>query len=205
MAGIYIKSIRLAATYDINHDPVLTIKWSMPDNYFEAPESAEKLKGVDVTVTARPSDTSILLPRQLMTCAELEDEIISAAWALGAFDMVRTERSPLYADDDPFDVKFGLASDFGWCGYTIAGQDLVMGDKSGKNAVIEAANDGYVTWLFFPMSLMSPYTKKIHNGKDNTLDNHYCRAGKSDIRMQKWYRPRDYATGHQHIYEFGKK
>lgn len=201
-AGIYIKSISVSATYSAAYPPVMTIVWSMPDT--EIHHDGLSMPGVDASVRSRPSDTTILLYRELMSPAEMEDGILSAAWELGAWDLVRSEHAPRAPGDNWREARYGICSSFGRNDYIIAGQALSQGESAPEAAMAEAAKDGFVTWRFIPLSLAHPVTKKQWGPKDKTLSDGLTRAGNIGDYRESWKRPREPLTAADHIYQLGR-
>lgn len=203
MGGIYIKSVFLAATYIPDHDVCMTITWSMPDHTATV-ETTATLPGLSATMISRPSDTTILLPREMVSPAEIEDCIMAVAWMLGAWDVVRNERAPLDCGEAWQEARYGITSSFGRNTYTIAGQPLAIGESAVESAMQEAARDGYVSWRFIPLALATPIARQRWGNKDRTLKPDCTRDGEPNIGRAPWRRPRDSHTAHEHIYQLGR-
>lgn len=202
IAGIYIKSVSVSATYSTAHAPVLTVVWSMPDHGFVS--EAVSLPGVEATVYSRPSDTTIVLYRDGLAPSDIEDIVLEAAWQFGAWDVVRSERAPMQSPDDWRMSRYGITSSFGRDTMAVLGQPLTQGDGVPDVAMEEAARDGFVTWRFIPLSLATPTARSRWGDRDKTLNATCQRDGVPPISRGSWTRPREPQTAHDHIYQLGR-
>jgi hypothetical protein len=201
MSGIHISRVSIAATYRSEHDAVLTIGWTFPAL---ASIQSTPMDGVEQSVYSRPADTTLLIPRAGQAPSDMEDEILSAAWALGAWDVRRLEKAPIDNPEKMLEPQYGLASDFGYNPYSVNGQPFIIGARSPESALLTAAIDGYVTWAFIPLSLGSEIAKNRWGGKDKTLNAGLTRDGVPNIGRGPWMRPREARTAHEHIYQLGR-
>ena len=185
LTGIYIKSVRIAATHNPKLDQVLCITWSMP----LLCHPVDSITGVKTSVIARPEDTYIYLPTGYLV-DDLEDIIINAAWTLGAWDMCRMESPPINSDNF---IITGIANDFGQPAYSF-----------GEINIKEKIN-GRVSWLFIPLYLASPELKNKFASKDNTLNKNLMRDGLCGRFRAAWMQPKKFGFGNEHIYQLGRQ
>lgn len=204
LAGIYIKSVSISAARELSHDPIITITWSMPDSsaYIESP--SHSMPGVSASIISRPSDTTMSLPREMASPADIEDVVIADAWALGAWDLCRIERAPLPAGADWLESRYGLVGDFGRSDISIAGHPLSVGTRATPEVCEIAARDGYVTWRFVPLSLATPTARRQWAGKDTTLQPDCTRMGEPGGYRGQWRHPADAGTAAEHQYRLGR-
>jgi hypothetical protein len=204
MAGIYVKSVAIAAAHDWTHDPIMLITWSMPDAgaVIDVPEVA--LPGVRASVISRPADTAIRLDRNLASPAELEDAILAAAWEMGSWDLVRLELAPLAAGADWWDARHGIAPSFGRNPYTICGQPLVVGEGADDEVCEAAAVGGYIKWRFLPTTSAGANTRQHRRGKDATLQPNGARPGSPGEHRAAWRHPVKPLTACEHQYQLGQ-
>lgn len=204
MAGIYLKSVDLSAVHDWVHDPVMCITWSMPDHGAAIDAPAVSLPGVSASILSRPSDTTMLLPRDLASPDELESAVMGAAWTLGAWDVRRIEHAPLPQNVDWRQARHGLVGDFGRNPYTIAGQPLAVGEAADDVVCELAAAHGWITWAFVPLAISTPSARKRWGSKDRTLQPDCTRAGVVGSARAKWWYPAAPHTANDHIYQLGR-
>lgn len=204
MAGIYVKTVDLAATYDWEHRPVMTIVWSMPDasSWVDASQAYHRA-GIQASMMVRPSDTAILLDRALASPKEIDDVMLNAAWQLGAWDLVRLERAPLHPGADWQDPGCGIPSSFGY-GYVVGDHPLVTGDQADDETCEQAATHGYITWRFVPLALATPTAKTRWASKDKTLQSDCTRHGAPGAFRARFYNPSQPGTAHEHQYQLGR-
>jgi len=197
LAGHHVKSVWIAALYTPAH-VVATVVWTMP-----AVESdpTEPLKGVTQTVIARPSDTTMLIGTG--AAAAIEAQILGAAWALGAWDVRRTERAPLSNPDEWAMPRHGLGASFGMPGYVIAGTATNSGEHAEHEAIQRAAREGYVVWHFVPLALGAPSMRSKWAGKDKSLADD-CTRGARSITPGPLAGQQQPGHGHEHIYQLGR-
>ena len=201
LAGIYIKSVCIAATYRHSSDAVLTITWSMPD--WSAAIEGTALPGTTADILSRPSDTAIALDRQAATVPELEEMLLSLAWQTGAWDFVRTEQPPLADPTDWRASRHGVANNFGINDYVIAGQPMVTGDAAPESARI-AASTGYVIWRFVPLAFATPTARSRWGLKDKTLQPGCTRVGVTGSYRAPWHHHATPGYGNEHQYQLGR-
>ena len=202
LAGIYIKSVSLCAVRQWQHDAVLSITWSMPDGGSSI--DMPSLPGVTATALSRPSDTAILLARNLTTAPEIEDAVIGAAWALGAWDLCRIESPPLPPGSDWHEARYGVGVGFGRNPYTIMGQPMVMGDRAEDDVCATAARDGYITWRFVPLALATLIARQRWGAKDTTLQSDCTRVGEPGQYRGRWWHPQTPGHANEHQYQLGR-
>jgi hypothetical protein len=204
LAGIYIKSVCICAVRDLTCDPVLTITWSMPDRGAVVDSAALSLPGVSASFTTRPSDTAMLLPRGLVSPAEIEDAVIGAAWSLGAWDLCRIESAPLADGSDWREARYGIKSSFGHSDYVVNGQSLVVGDGAPQSDCEIAARDGYITWRFVPLALATLVARRRWADKDKTLLADCTRSGAPGGYRGQWMHPTVPGTASEQQYQLGR-
>lgn len=204
LAGIYIKSVSISAVRVLSHDPILTITWSMPDSsaYIDAPGLS--IPGASASIISRPSDTTMSLPREMASPADIEDVVIADAWALGAWDLCRIEGAPLPAGANWPESRYGLAGAFGRCDISIAGQPLSAGTRATAHVCEIAARDGYVTWRFVPLTLATPTARRRWAGKDTTLQQDCTRLGEPGGYRGQWRHPVEPHTAREQQYRLGR-
>lgn len=143
--GGRLSSCRIVGLYDGGYPPVLHIHYSgfrrVPLPGGDTPDGVTGMGG-----EAHP-DEIILLPPQKLD--DLERQIVSAAWALGAWDIARIEHPPLPPGADPMLAKWGIIIQFG---------DSEM--------ISRAAKRGWITWSWRP----TWGSIRLHHNKDKTLD-----------------------------------
>lgn len=194
LASLWVRSIWVAALYD-PEDVVATICWSAP---CATSDPAVGPDGVSRTDWRRPPDASILIGRG--RAADVEAQVLACAWALGAWDVRRTEYAPLDRPAEWQEPRYGLAQRFGVGGYAVDGAPLVAGDRS-PEAARRAASDGHVGWHFVPLALASPWMQQRWSGKDRTLDPQTCTRGARAITPRVLVGP---PGGHDHLYLLGR-
>lgn len=200
LAGVFVKSVRVASTY--RGDAIATITWSWPEHGEASRPSG--MPGVSMTVAARPSDTTLALVLPGPTVHEAEHEVLAAAWGLGAWDVRRIEHSPLADPAQWREARYGLASDFGINLVTIAGQPIQAGDRAPTADVRAAASDGWVSWSFVPLALSSRTMRERWGAKDKTLDMDCSRTILiPPMRLAEWHQPEP-GYAHEHIYQLGR-
>jgi hypothetical protein len=205
LAGIYIKSVEIAAVDDAAHDPVLVITWSMPDHTAAISSAALSSPGVAATVLSRPADSVLRLTRESASLGEIEDAVFEAAWQLGAWDMVRLERPPLRPCATWREAGNGVAVSFGRNPYLIDGQPLQMGAAVPDELLDLAARAGYVTWRFVPLALSSPTMRRMWAHKDRTLaGSDATRNTTPGHQRARWAHPTEPGTAAEHQYRFGR-
>lgn len=204
IAGIHIRAVEIAAVRDWLHDPVMRITWTMPDASSVIESPAQSLPGVQASTLSRPSDTCMLLARDLASPDELELATLDAAWSLGAWDLSRVEHAPLPTDANWHEPRYGLMVDFGRNPYTICGQRLATGESANDDVCEIAAVNGWVTWTFSPAALAAPSTRAKYVLQDATLLPNGARPGSPKTPQQRWQHPDEPHIGHQHIYELGR-
>ena len=204
LAGIYIKSISISAVRDPRRQPVLAITWSMPDSSAAIDAPALSLPGVSATAISRPANTAMLLPRSLANPAEIEDAVLNAAWALGAWDLCRTELPPLPSGTDWREPRYGIASAFGQGTYLINGSPLVHAVAPMDKSCALAAREGYITWRFVPLALATPTMRCLWGGKDKTLQPDCTRHGSPGDFRQAWRCPTVPGMAYEHQYQLGR-
>lgn len=197
LAGLYVKSINVAALYAPGQI-VATIVWSLPIAYSEP---SEPLKGVAQTGISRPSDTCLVVG--VGAADEIEAQLLSAAWSLGAWDIRRIESAPLADPAEWAQPRHGIASIFGAGGYVIAGQPTTMG-ASAPGAAQQAAITGWVHWHFIPLALASHSMRERWAGKDQTLPDASCSRGARVIEPRPLAGRQVPGFGHEHIYRLGR-
>lgn len=204
--GIYPKTVSVAACYDvIDHEVIMTISWSMPELELDASDvDIKPMKGIKTTVFSRPADSAIEI-QGYDSLVDLEIDLINAAWTLGAYDLCRLEMSPLPVKADPYEAGRGIASSFGINPYLIMGSPLLVGDQSCERTIENAASNGFIKFRFVPLALSKPSKKQHCLKKDVTLNDDCSRDDLPKLTQQKLYKPRVANTGHEHIYQFGKK
>lgn len=199
LASLYVKSVWIAALYTTG-DVIATVTWSNPVDYAE-PTKVASLPGITQEVWSAPSDSTLSLGRG--SASEIEAEILSAAWALGAWDVRRMEYAPLADPAEWSATRHGVGRNFGVGGYVIMGQPLAMGESS-TEAAQRAARDGYVLWQFVPLALCSPIMQARWRDKDRTLDAATCTRGARHIAPWSLYGKQEIGHAHDHIYELGR-
>ena len=199
LGGIYITSVALSAVHDWTHDVVLTIVWSMPHASAAIDTPGASLPGVRATSVSRPSDTCIVLARDLLSVDELETIMLQAAWETGAPELRRLERSPLPAGARS--TRYGLDGDFGVNTHTIAGQPLSTGSCANDETLALAAQHGWVTLRFCPASLADARYLQRCMDADHGLQHDGSRPGVVGGARAQWYTPHEPGTGHEHIYD----
>lgn len=197
LAGHYAKSIEIAALY-LSSQVAATITWSIPVAYSE---SDEAVPGVEQSRKVRPSDTCILIGTG--SASEIEAQVLSAAWSLGAWNVRRIESAPLADPSQWADNRYGIVIRFGRGGYVIDGQSTISGDRAAEQVVQRAAHDGYVHWQFVPLALSTPIMRKQWGGKDRTLADD-CTRGARRIAPQLLAGKQQIGQGHEHIYQLGQ-
>lgn len=202
LAGIHIKSVSICAVCCWRHDAVLTITWSMPDSGSSI--QVPSLPEVTATALSRPSDTAILLARNLTTPAEIEDAVMSAAWSLGAWDLCRIESPPLPAGTDWHEARYGVAVGFGRNPYTIMGRSMIAGDYAEDEVCATAARDGYITWRFVPLALSTLIARQRWGAKDTTLQADCARSGEPSHYRGRWWHPQTPGQANEHQYQLGR-
>lgn len=202
LAGIYIKSVTVAATRDPHHDVWITITWSMPEVDIDFP--TQGLPCVTATQTSRPSEIAARLPREMRAPSEIEDEILNVAWRLGAWDVVRCETAPLATGGDWREARHGISMNFGCNPYIIAGQAILTGEPAPDELCARAARDGYVHWRFKPLALAAPAMRRLWHQKDRTLDAACRRDGDPRDYRAAWRNPDEPHTAAEHVYQLGR-
>jgi len=203
LAGIYVEAIKIGATYEYDHDLMMTIIWSMPDASAAIESVEHSLPGVAASVLSRPSDTTIELPRGMASQAEIEDAVLQVAWTTGAWCLYRGEHGPLAPGEDFRDLKHGIP--FGRDGTRILGQRISTGDALPIDAYERAADNGWIVWSFGPQSFASARQRKLAQAKDRTLRADCTRAGKPGEYRGRWGYPSEPKTGYEHQYQLGKR
>lgn len=198
LAGHYVRSVWIAALYKPAH-VVATVVWSMPVTWSEP---VTDQPGVTKTYTARPSDTTLLLGTA--SAPAVEAEILSAAWALGAWDVRRNESAPLKNPDEWDKSQHGLAGHFGFGSYAIDGQPISSGDCADLWMIQQAAREGHVHWHFVPLALSSPEMRRRWSTKDRTLADGACTRGARVITPHPLAGKQAHGHGHEHIYQLGR-
>lgn len=196
LTGIYIKSVRIAATHNPDLDCLLCITWSMPF----AKHPMDGLPGIKTTVMARPDDTYICLPNGLYA-DQLEDIIIQSAWTLGAWDMCRLESPPTKTSDF---APNGIANDFGQPDHSFGGSGIQKHAMQSTATMHYAAENGRVSWRFIPLSLTSPEFRSRWVDKDKTLNSTSCREGSPSSYRAAWRLPSMPGFGNEHTYQLGR-
>lgn len=197
IAGLYVKSIRLAALY--TPAPVVAvIVWSMP-----MMADAASLQGGTETALVRPSNTCVALGTG--AAANIEPQVLSAAWTLGAWDVRRIESAPITDPAQWHEARHGLVSGFGVGGHEVKIRGYPLTDGQGAEAAVAqaAARSGHVSWSFVPLALAHPVTRARWADKDSTIAND-CTRGARGIRAQPLAGRQVPGTGHEHIYRLGR-
>lgn len=200
MAGVFVKSVRIASTYSC--DAIITITWSWPEQGER--EQPSGLPGVAMLIAARPSDETLALVLPGPTVHEAERSVLGCAWELGAWDVRRIEHAPLADPSQWAESRHGLASDFGINPTVIAGQPIQVGDRAPSADVQAAAVDGWVSWSFVPLALSARTMRARWGDKDKTLGEDCSRSDPlPTTRLGDWYHP---VPGHanEHIYQLGR-
>lgn len=205
MAGISIKSVSVAATRDSQHDPVMTIVWSMPDSGAAIDAPRLSMPGVSCSMISRPADTAVLIDRDGDSPAEIEDALMAVAWELGAWDMCRDERPPLPDGATWRESRYGVGADFGVNDSIIMGHKLVAGARAPDVVCSIAASDGYVVWRFIPLAMATPTARRLWGHKDSTLQPDCTRAGKPGNHRGAWFNPQTPGMANEHQYQLGRK
>lgn len=208
MAGIYIKSVSVSALYHLLDQFWVTISWTMPDVRSAIEPPGLSLPGVKTSAVLRPSDTAMVLHAPELSPGELEAEVLlPLAWRLGAWDIVRSERAPLAADQDWRDSKHGLLCHFGRNSQAIDGVPLIAGARASDEICATAAKEGWVTWRFVPLALSSPAMQEKWRGADGTLEDADCirRTKTPAYRLPRFSRPTEKNTAADCIFEMGCK
>jgi hypothetical protein len=204
LAGIYVKNVAISIARPVEHDAVLTIVWSMPDNSAAIQSPDMSMPGVQASVVSRPADTVMRLDRALASPAEIEDAVIACAWTVGAWDLARLESGPLPAGADWREPRYGLATSLGHNAYVINGRPLAAGYSAPVEACEVAAHTGLVTWRFVPLALATPTARQRWAPKDSTLLDDCTRDGEPHGYRGKWMHPTLPATGAEHQYQLGR-
>jgi hypothetical protein len=200
LAGVGVKSIRIATTYRL--DAILTITWSWPE--FGEVSQPSGLPGVAMSVAARPADLTLALVLPGPTVHEAEHAVLDVAWQLGAWDVRRMERAPLADPKQWREARHGLASDFGVNLVTIAGVPVQKGDRAPYADLRAAAVDGWVTWSFVPLAFATRTMRARWGGKDKTLEADCTRSGAlPPTHFADWHHPEP-GYAHEHIYQLGR-
>lgn len=199
LAGVGIKSIRIAATYSL--EAMLTITWSWPEVGEVSQPSG--LPGVAMSVAARPADLTLALVLPGPTVHEAEQSVLDVAWQLGAWDVRRIEHAPLADPAQWREARHGLAGDFGINPVTIGGTPVQKGDRA-PVAAAEAGSNGWVTWSFVPLAFATRTMRARWGGKDKTLEADCTRGGTlPPTRLADWHQPEP-GYAHEHIYQLGR-
>ena len=175
----------------------------MPDGH-----SVIKPPGVKTPTVLRTSDTAMVLHAPELSPGELEaDVLLPLAWRLGAWDIVRSERAPLAADQDWRDSKHGLLRHFGRNSQAIDGVPLIVGARASDEICATAAKEGWVTWRFVPLALSSPAMQEKWHDEDVTLEDVDCirRTETPAYRLPRFSRPKEKNTVADCIFEMGRK
>lgn len=201
LAGVFVRSVRLAATYDHRHPLIMTITWSWPElGEIERPGPA----GVVETIRSRPADTLIQIERTRPTVRGIEASFLEDAWLLGAWDVRRTEHAPLADPERWREMRYGLAVDFGHNNISISGSPLQIGDRAPESTLRHAAVEGWVTWTMIPQSLTTPTMRRLWIGKDRTLNSDGRRSTPIPVfHCAEWAHPQP-GYAHDHIYQLGR-
>lgn len=198
LAGHYVRSVWIAALYTRAH-VIASLHWSMPDHWSEP--SKDQL-GIEKTYIGVPSDTTILIGEG--SAVEIEAEILSAAWALGAWDVRRCESAPLRDPAEWDQTRHGVAANFGFGGYIIAGTPTQQGDCADLWMIQQAAKEGYVLWHYVPLALGKPEMQRRWAKKDRTLVDETCTRGARAITPQPLAGRQAPGFGHEQIYQLGR-
>lgn len=201
LAGIYIKNVSISATYNDQHKAVITLVWTFPVN---ASLDSEPLPGIAQSIYSRPSDTVISMDRKGMAPSDIESDVLSAAWTLGAWDVRRLEKAPLEDPSKRKQMGCGITHSFGDDTYMVNRQIFSSGYKADEKTIFEAAKDGYITWSFVPLCLANEIAKAKFGEKDKTLKPDLTRDGEPQIKPGEWARPREPLTACEHIYQLGR-
>jgi len=200
MAGVFVKSVRIAVTYSC--DAILTVTWSWPEHGER--ERPSTIPGVAALVASRPSDQTVALVLPGPTVHEVERSVLVSAWELGAWDVRRIEHAPLADPTQWAESRHGLAVDFGANHVAIAGQALQAGDRAEDAVIQAAASDGWVSWSFVPLSLATRLMRERWGGKDKTLQADCSRViPLPPLRLGEWRQPEP-GRAHEHIYQLGR-
>lgn len=200
-AGIHIKSVSISATYDDSHKAVITITWTFPAG---VSVDSQPLPGVTQEIYSRPSDAVIPMARKGMAPSDIEEDVLFAAWKLGAWDLRRIEKAPLADLAKRKEMGCGITHSFGDDTYSVNGQVFSSGYKADEASMLEAAMDGYITWSFVPLCMASEIARARWGDKDKTLKSDLTRDGEPQISRGKWERPREPLTACEHIYQLGR-
>ncbi len=150
--------------------------------------------GVAVRGCERPEDWRMALDPQPLDV--LDAQYLEAAWALGAWDVARTEHAPLPVGADPADPMYGIAHllhdpyVIRFMGQAAEPMPCPV-DRSAWAQ--QAAQNGWLVWLCKPL-LYGPEIRSGWIQKDRTL-----RAdGGRDARAEPWRAWQPVYRGHDH-------
>lgn len=150
--------------------------------------------GVAVRGCERPEDWRMALAPQPLDV--LDAQYLEAAWALGAWDVARTERAPLPVGADPADPMYGIAHllhDPYVIRFIGQAPEPMPCPVDGAAWAQQAARHGWLVWLCKPL-LYGPAIRAGWIAKDRTL-----RAdGGRDPRAEPWRAWQPVYRGHDH-------
>lgn len=164
--------------------------------------SPQAVPGVAARGCERPEDWRLALDPQPLEA--LDAQYLGAAWALGAWDVARTERAPLPVGADPADPMYGIAHllhDPYVIRFAGEAPEPMPCPVDGAAWAQQAARYGWLVWLCKPL-LYGPAIRAGWIAKDRTL-----RAdGGRDARAEPWraWQPVCRGQDHQAVIRLGR-
>lgn len=131
----------------------------------------------------------------------LDAEMLAAAWALGAWDLGRTEWAPLPASADPSEPARGITAAIG-SPYSITGVEDAPSIRGLDAArwIEDCARNGRLAWLCKPVRYGPELRRQAWIGKDRTLN---ADGGRDPKRWTAWT-PVRLGRDHQTVIRLGR-
>lgn len=148
-------------------------------------------RGIDQSLLCQTRDLLVVVD------GAAECDVLEAAWLLGAWDAVRTERMAIPATKNAHEPRWGIESAFRGCPYSINGDSLSIGDDGGQDDLIAmAAASGWIAWAFKP----TKWSSRVGSNNDKTLLSDGSRQPRDTLITPAPLTGR----AHQHIYRLGR-
>lgn len=190
--GARLSGISMASPLDAAAPPVLRMIWQLG--------GADPLRaptGISGRLYAPTQEWHSAL--DTAAPAVLDAEFLRAAWALGAWDVLRTERAPLSPGADPLLPGHGITAQLG-SPYRITG----IPDEEPALAVAPwaraCARYGWLHWYCRPMWRAPEVRRRAWLAKDYTLDADGTRPPRDWLAKE----PLGIGTDHQTIIRMGR-
>lgn len=192
--GSRLSGVSVTSPLDRAGAAILRTTWSQRGS-----EQVSAPQGVCANVYQPSTDGRIVLPDASLD--DLDAEFLNMAWALGAWDVQRTEYAPLAQGADPWAPGAGISIAI-MDPYRLTGLscDEAPAQIDARAWILACARHGRLNWYCRPMWMAPEIRQRAWLAKDKTL----LADGGRDQRPWRPWHPVSISADHQTIIRLGR-